>query len=140
MTAKRVKKAVVFDTNTLLSSILRAGSVSEQAFIKAINHDELYFSDETWQELVEVIHRPKFAKYFQPHQVTYLLETLARIGIFAKVTQAVVACRDPKDDKFLSLAIAVQATIIVSGDKDLLVLHPFRGIDILTAAEFLTVM
>ena len=41
-------------------------------------------------------------------------------------------CRDPKDDKFLELALNGKATHIVSGDEDLLVLHPFRGIPILT--------
>lgn len=48
-----------------------------------------------------------------------------------------VACRDPKDDQFLALAVAANASAIVSGDDDLLVLHPLQGIDILKPAEFL---
>ena len=51
----------------------------------------------------------------------------------------IVACRDPKDDKFLDLAVSGQATHLVTGDPDLLALHPFRGIDIVTARAFLTV-
>lgn len=47
------------------------------------------------------------------------------------------ACRDPKDDKFLELAIDGRADAIVTGDQDLLVLHPFRGIAVLTPAEYL---
>ncbi len=47
------------------------------------------------------------------------------------------ACRDTKDDKFLELAVSGRAAYIISGDDDLLVLHPFRAIVILTAAEFL---
>jgi uncharacterized protein len=47
------------------------------------------------------------------------------------------ACRDAKDDKFLELAVSGRAAYIISGDDDLLVLHPFRGIAIMTAAEFL---
>jgi predicted nucleic acid-binding protein len=53
------------------------------------------------------------------------------------VTKRVVACRDPTDDKFLELAVACGADIIVSGDGDLLVLNPFRGIPIVSAATFI---
>ena len=47
------------------------------------------------------------------------------------------ACRDARDDKFLELAVSGRAAYIISGDDDLLVLHPFRDIAIMTAAEFL---
>jgi uncharacterized protein len=47
-----------------------------------------------------------------------------------------VECRDPKDDKYLELAVAANAQIMVSGDHDLLVLHPFRGISILNSRDF----
>lgn len=46
-------------------------------------------------------------------------------------------CRDAKDDKFLELAISGGATYLISGDKDLRALNLFRGIAIVTAAEFL---
>jgi predicted nucleic acid-binding protein len=48
----------------------------------------------------------------------------------------VTDCRDPKDNKFLALAIDGQADAIIRGDDDLHVLHPFRGIPILTPREF----
>jgi predicted nucleic acid-binding protein len=54
------------------------------------------------------------------------------------VTDIVTDCRDPKDNKFLELALSGQATHIVSGDEDLLVVHPFHGILILTPQAFLT--
>jgi uncharacterized protein len=53
------------------------------------------------------------------------------------IHETVTACRDPKDDKFLELAVNASADIIVTGDEDLLVLHPFRGISILRPADFL---
>ena len=46
-------------------------------------------------------------------------------------------CRDPDDDKFLELAVSGNADYLVSGDDDLLALHPFREIPILRPAEFL---
>jgi len=47
------------------------------------------------------------------------------------------ACRDPKDDKFLEVAVDGRADAIVTGDHDLLELHPFHGIAILTPADYL---
>ena len=56
------------------------------------------------------------------------------------VTERVAECRDPKDDRFLELAVSGNATCIVSGDSDLLVLNPFRGVAILTPKEFISVV
>ena len=53
-----------------------------------------------------------------------------------QITERIVACRDPKDDKFLELAATGRADVIVSGDADLLALGPFRGILIVDAAIF----
>ena len=54
------------------------------------------------------------------------------------ITERIVACRDPTDDKFLELAVSGNADLILSGDKDLLTLHPFRGIPIVTPAAFVS--
>jgi hypothetical protein len=62
-----------------------------------------------------------------------LLEVVERVGI----TESIADCRDPKDNKFLELAVSGQADYILSSDKDLLVLQPFRGILIMTPADFL---
>jgi uncharacterized protein len=48
-------------------------------------------------------------------------------------------CRDAKDDKFLALVLAAGADALVSSDEDLLVMHPWRGVPVMTAAEFLAV-
>jgi predicted nucleic acid-binding protein len=53
------------------------------------------------------------------------------------VTIRLRECRDPKDDKFLELAIAGKASHIISGDQDLLMLSPFHGVAILTPVDFL---
>ena len=56
---------------------------------------------------------------------------------FTPITETITACRDPKDNKFLELAVSGQANLIISSDNDLLVLHPFRGIFILKPVAFL---
>ena len=65
------------------------------------------------------------------------LEALVERAVLVELTEKVQECRDPKDDKVLELALSGEAQYIVSGDKDLLVLHPFRNVVVITADEFL---
>jgi predicted nucleic acid-binding protein len=55
------------------------------------------------------------------------------------LTERIVACRDPTDDKFLELAVNGHADLIVSRDGDLLALNPFREIQVVTPAAFVQV-
>jgi putative PIN family toxin of toxin-antitoxin system len=59
-------------------------------------------------------------------------------AVFVPVTSALQVSRDPKDDMFLSLAVDAKASCIITGDRDLLVLHPFQNIAILSAFGFLS--
>ena len=65
------------------------------------------------------------------------LAVLLREATLVEVTAHVGECRDPQDNKFLELAASGRALCIVSGDQDLLVLHPFCGIPIVTPRGFL---
>jgi uncharacterized protein len=60
-----------------------------------------------------------------------------RLAVFSEISETVTDCRDPKDNKFLELAISANASCIITGDKDLLILHPFRNISILNAVDFI---
>ena len=51
--------------------------------------------------------------------------------------EAVQVCRDPKDNKYLELALVSSAHTIISSDNDLLTLHPWRGVRILTPARYI---
>ena len=55
------------------------------------------------------------------------LESLKEESDLIEITEFVQACRDPEDDRVLELAINGNATYIVTGDADLLLLNPFRG-------------
>jgi predicted nucleic acid-binding protein len=61
-------------------------------------------------------------------------------GTLVDIAEEVRLCRDPKDDKFLELVVSGRASSMVTGDQDLLVLHPFRGVPILTPAQFLAAL
>jgi putative PIN family toxin of toxin-antitoxin system len=89
-------------------------------------------------EFSDVIFRKKFDKYFLNDEERH--EAVDFIAINALIYSPKItinACRDPKDDKFLELAVTAEASCIITGDQDLLVLHPFDGISILSAMDFL---
>jgi len=65
------------------------------------------------------------------------LAALVNQAKFVEITETITECRDPKDNKFLELAVCGGADCLISGDGDLLALHPFRGIRILPPQAFL---
>ena len=127
----------VFDTNALVSALLFTGSVPGRAFFAALGRGVILVSDETAEELADVLGRSKFDRYVSAEDRGRFLAAFLRRAELIEVEQRVEVCRDPKDDKFLSLALAGGAGVIVSGDEDLLVLDPFRGARILRPQEFL---
>lgn len=127
----------VFDTNALISAALIRGSVSRRAFDKAFAEGELLVSVETIDELDRVLGRADFVKYVTENERMEFLAVLLREARLVEVTVHISECRDPQDNKFLELAVSGEAACIVSGDKDLLVLHPFRGIAVVTPRSFL---
>ena len=81
--------------------------------------------------------RPKFKRSLTDDRRREILELLSAAALWVEPTEKVLDCRDSKDNRYLELALASHATAIVSGDEDLLVLHPWRGIQVLRPAEFL---
>jgi putative PIN family toxin of toxin-antitoxin system len=94
------------------------------------------------EELVDVLNRPRIRhKYgLTEEDIQTLLGLILLRGEAVMPEQQITACRDPRDDKFLEVAVAGEADLIVSGDQDLLVLHPFGAIPILSPAEFLEIL
>lgn len=127
----------VFDTNTLVSPLLFENSTPGRAFLYALQQGDVLLSAQTLAELTEVLKREKFRRYVSLEEVEAFLTALVKRALVLEPENGIKACRDPKDDKFLTLAVAGSATCIVTGDEDLLVLHPFRGIPVVRAAEFL---
>lgn len=128
----------VIDTNTLISAFLFKYGNPRKALNKSIEIGDISASQKTYKELCEVLLRPKFDKYITLEKKLSALKEFKELAIFTEPLGTITDCRDPKDNKFLELAVFVDAACIVSGDKDLLVLHPFRGIPILNAADFIS--
>lgn len=131
------RERIVLDTNVLISGALSNTSTPALALEKAINDGQLLASTATLRELMEKLLSPKFDRYVPREQRDGLLVRLAPLVEIVEVVQTIRASRDPKDDKFLDVALNGRADVIVTGDGDLLELHPFRGIAILTPAGYL---
>ena len=131
-------KKFIIDTNILISGLLIKGSVSFKAIEKVRDEGLLIFSEATFREFELVLFRKKFDRYLTEEERLQIIGKMHIEGFFEKVNTNLTISRDPKDDMFLNLAVDSKSSCIVTGDKDLLVLHPFQGIPILSPADFLT--
>ena len=127
----------VLDTNVVVSALLLANSIPRQAFDKALEQGTILISVPVILELADVLSRKKLNKYLLEDERMRFLIGLLKETELIDTTEPIAICRDPNDDKFLELAVDGNADYIVTGDADLLVLHPFRGIQILTPKDFL---
>ena len=127
----------VCDTNVLVSGVLFPRSIPGQAVEYARKHGVLLTTHDLVTELRDVFARPKFDRYVMRTVRDEFLAGYIIEAEFVPVIEHVTVCRDPKDDRILDAAINGQATYIISGDDDLLALKAFRGIPILTPADFL---
>jgi len=130
-------KFFVFDTNVLISVIFDFQSSSALALVRAREQGRLLISNGIEQEYLSVFSRSKFDKWISYKNRIDFIKNIIENSIPIVITRHIFVCRDAKDDMFLSLAVSGRANCIVSGDKDLLVLHSFSGLPILSPATFL---
>ncbi len=127
----------VIDTGVAISAVLLPRSVPRQAFDAAAARGKVLVSEATVAELNEVLRRPKFNKYVPEERRLEFLAALVQAAEQVEVREVITACRDGKDNKFLELAVDGGASHIITGDEDLLVLNPFRGIAVVKPQAFL---
>lgn len=131
---------VVIDTNVLISAALLDDSVPARARNHAIRYGQLVATEQTFAELTGRLLEPKFDRYVSRATRETFLKRLQPIIEIVPVIQVVRACRDPRDDMFLEAAVNGRADAVVTGDKDLLALHPFAGIAIVTPSNYLAMV
>lgn len=129
----------VVDTNVLISAALSKKGKPNQTVFRVLLHGELLTSVAAFAELETRLRRLKFKKYLTDEDRDEYVTLIQVRSRFVEVTERVQACRDPDDDKFLEIAVRAAADVLITGDADLKVLHPFRGIPILSPADFLEV-
>ena len=128
---------IVFDASSIVGALLKPDSVPERALLLARARDVICLSDAVEAEIREVLGRPRFARYLSQGRGERVMDLVASAAARFAPSVAVQDCRDAKDNKYLELALAAGATTIVSSDGDLLVLDPWRGIRVVTPAQFL---
>lgn len=130
-------RPIVIDTGVLVSAAIRPPSVPALALERALLHYDVCASLATFAELQTVLLRPKFDRYASLAARQAFVEGLRQHLRMVEVTQQVTDCADPKDNKFLALALTVSAEMIVASDPHLTRMHPWRAIPILPPAAFL---
>lgn len=128
---------VVIDTNALVSRLLLAQSVPGRAVDRALATMEVVVSEATTNELADVLAQDRWNRYVSIKDRQEFLRRLLQICTLLPVLSQIEDCKDPADNHFLALALDAGAEVLMTGDRDLLSLHPWRGVSILTPAEFL---
>lgn len=135
-----IKKPLVIDTNLLISAMISPNSIIHEVLEKALENYVIYNSQQTIDEFLEVAKREKFLRFFKDlSKRDSFIDFVIKSTKIIEPTHTVTDCRDPKDNKFLEIALTCQAVYLVSGDKDLLTLNPYQNIKIVTANEFLEI-
>jgi uncharacterized protein len=130
----------VVDTNILIRALLKPEGTVAPILVRLRDGGyTILYSPELLQEVLDVLSRPRFRlKYgIRGEDVEALLALIVLRGESVVGGERIQVCRDPDDDKLLEIAVGGRADVIVSGDGDLLVLSPFRGIPVLSPSTFL---
>jgi putative PIN family toxin of toxin-antitoxin system len=131
----------VFDTNVLISSLIRSGK-PRLLWNKVIKGEiELIISREILSEFNNVARRPKLRRYVSLKRLRrFNLVLIRRAEIIEVRTHLPQITEDPDDNMIVETALDGRADYIVSGDKHLLILKEFRGIKIVNVEEMLGIL
>jgi putative PIN family toxin of toxin-antitoxin system len=136
-------RRIVVDTNVFVSALI--GSSQALRVLRSVERNQslLLISPALLAEIEQVLSRPKFAPYFQKR----LVDPQRLLLDYARIAQLIVPAsidfpylRDPKDLMVIECALSGQADFIVTGDQDLLVLGSVGLLQIVTPADFLTIL
>jgi len=130
---------VVIDASSLVGAVLKSDSVPQRALSLARSKHILCLSPAVEAEYRAVLARPRFRPFVDAETIERLLDLLATAALTVEPSIRIADCRDAKDNKYLELALAAGADFIVSSDRDLLALDPWRGIRILNPAAFVAI-
>jgi putative PIN family toxin of toxin-antitoxin system len=127
---------LVLDTNVLISAILSPNSISAKILNWGEDNGVILYSAATLNEVLSVLGRSKFSKYIDDNDIDGLSIRIKTVWLFVEILNQVQLCRDPKDDKFIDLALNGKASHLITGDSDLLVLNPVENTSIINPRTF----
>ncbi len=132
---------VVLDTNVLVSTLLFGGRLEFIHRAWKGGRIKLLFCKETLEEFIKVLHYPKFG--LTEEEITYLVEVEVipySVLIEKRIDLEPSIISDKDDVKFLECALSGRADYLVSGDKVLLNLKHFRGLEIISANKLAEIL
>jgi len=127
---------VILDTNLWISFLISDKLEFIDQLIET-NKLKLLFSEESVEEFIDVVSRPKFKKYFSKKDIEKTLKLFDEFGLLISVSSNLNVCRDPKDNFLLNLAVDGKSDYLISGDEDLLILKTIETTKILSLSEFI---
>jgi putative PIN family toxin of toxin-antitoxin system len=130
-------KRIVLDTNILVSAFLFPRSIPGRILDAVLGGHRLLMSITVAAEVIDVMRREKFDSFLSVERRDELVASLIRDSELIETATTITSCRDLKDNKILELAVDGNASVIVTGDSDLLTLHPFQKIAIISPRNFL---
>jgi hypothetical protein len=130
---------IILDTNILISYLI------SKNFMKLDKHlldgnIRLLFSQESMEEFLTVIQRPRLTNYFSPENIEHLLSLFSSCGESVDITSDIKLCRDAKDNFLLNLAVDGSADYLITGDQDLLEIKKIEETQIITVSDFLKIL
>ncbi len=132
-------KRFVVDTNLFISAAIWRGTPYQG--IRNIEQigGRFLFSHATLQELENTLLSAKFDPYLERNQRSITLDLYAESADIVTPEQHFTCCRDEWDNKFLDVAVAGKAEMLITGDKDFLVLGDIEDIPIISMSDFLSI-
>ncbi len=132
---------IVLDTNVLISSLIKSGPPRELFSKITSGSSSLIYSKEILEEFVDVSNDPKIRQYVGEAEVLEFIRVLNNSAKLVQIRSRFQVIKDdPDDDIILRTAFDGKPEYIVSGDKHLLSLGNFRGIQVVTIHRMLQLL
>lgn len=125
---------IVFDSNVIISAFITTSGTAKDVFLYCGEQFQIVISDYIISEVSEKLRNKFDFSKAEVAEVTDFLKTRAKL--IEATNRGRQISRDKKDEPILSLALAVNADFLISGDKGLLVLKEVKGVKIISPAEF----
>jgi putative PIN family toxin of toxin-antitoxin system len=129
------KIRIVIDTNVWISFFISKALKKLKGYLGKEDIVVL-ISDELFDELLEVLYRPRISKYIKKEDVLEIIGLIQFKAEWIEIKQRTTICRDKKDNFLLDLAISGNADYLITGDNDLLVIDEFEGTEIVDFRAF----
>ena len=130
-------RRVVIDTNVLISAALSPQGTPAQLLRLVLQSEQLVFSEQTHLELQTRLYRPKFDRYITLDTRRRILHDIEASAHWVVAVPGPRRSRDVDDDKFIDAALAANAVLLATGDRDLLDVPTFNELPILKPTESL---